>query len=123
MAGKDLASDISTAVGELIKGSSGSLVSPLPPDTKIRQVFVTKDGTAYVDFGKGLGEGTSYGASSEMATVYSIVNTVAFNFKTVRKVSILVEGSRTGNPGRAYRPQPAVRSPILARREIADHSP
>ena len=93
VAGKDLASDISAAVGELIKGSSGSLISPLPPDTKVRQVFVTKDGTAYVDFGKGLGEGTSYGASSEMATVYSIVNTVAFNFKPVRRVSILVEGA------------------------------
>lgn len=90
--GKDLAAEISATVGELIKGSDGSLVAPFPADTKIRQVFMTKDGTAYVDFGRGFGEGASYGASSEMAAVYSLVNTVAFNFKTVRRVSILVEG-------------------------------
>jgi|WetSurMetagenome_2_1015567.scaffolds.fasta_scaffold229886_1 spore germination protein GerM len=92
-AGKDIASEIETTVGELLKGSSGSLVSPFPADTKLRQVFVTKDGTAYVDFGKGLGDNASYGASSEMAAVYALVNTVAFNFKSVRRVSILVEGA------------------------------
>jgi len=91
-AGKDLASEIGTIVGELLKGSADGLVSPFPEGTKLRQVFVTKDGTAYVDFGKGLGEGAAYGASSEMAAVFSLVNTVAFNFKTVKRVGILVDG-------------------------------
>jgi spore germination protein GerM len=91
-AGKDIASEIKTIVGELLKGSADGLVSPFPEGTTLRQVFVTKDGTAYIDFGKGLGEGAAYGASSEMAAVYSLVNTVAFNFKTVKRVGILVDG-------------------------------
>ncbi len=34
----------------------------------------------------------SYGSSSEMSAVYTLVNTLAFNFKTVKKVALLVEG-------------------------------
>ncbi len=89
---RSVAEDIETAVGELLKGSSGDLLSPFPPETKVRQVFLDEDGTAYVDFSREFAENQAFGASSEMAAVYAVVNTVAVNQKTVKRVSLLIEG-------------------------------
>lgn len=91
-AGKSVAEDVETAVGELLKGSSGDLVSPFPPETKVRQVFLDADGTATVDFSREFAENAAFGASSEMAAVYAVVNTVAVNQKAVKRVSLLIEG-------------------------------
>ena len=81
------------ALAELIKGSEKGLLSPLPPQTKVRQVFIGKDGVATVDFSRDVAEKFSYGSTMELATVYAVVNTLAFNFKAVKKVVILVEGA------------------------------
>ncbi|MGA2533615.1 MAG: GerMN domain-containing protein [Candidatus Aminicenantales bacterium] len=91
-AGPTTAEEAERALAELVKGSSKDLISPLPAETKVRQVFVTKDGVAYVDFGREIMEKFSYGSSSELAAVFAVVDTLAFNFKTIKKVSILVEG-------------------------------
>ena len=91
-AGPTVAEEAERALAELVKGSSKDLISPLPAETKVRQVFVTKDGVAYVDFGREIMEKFSYGSSSELAAVFAVVDTLAFNFKTIKKVSILVEG-------------------------------
>jgi spore germination protein GerM len=92
-AGRSVAEDIETSVGELLKGPSGDLISPFPPDTRIRQVFLDEDGTAYVDFSREFAENAAFGASSEMAAVYAVVNTVAANQKAVRRVALLIEGA------------------------------
>ncbi len=92
-AGPTPADEAERALEELIRGSEGSYLSPLPPGTRVRQVFVNKDGTAYVDFGKEIIEKFSYGSSSELAAVYAVVNTLAVNFRPVRRVVILVEGA------------------------------
>jgi spore germination protein GerM len=91
-AGPTAADEAERALFELIKGSESNFLSPLPPQTRVRQVFVHKDGTAYVDFGKEIMEKFSYGSSSELAAVYAVVNTLAVNFRPIRKVVILVEG-------------------------------
>lgn len=91
-AGRSDAEDVETAVGELLKGSSGDLVSPFPPETKVRQVFLDADGTATVDFSREFAENAAFGASSEMAAVYAVVNTVAINQKAIKRVSLLIEG-------------------------------
>ncbi len=81
------------ALAELIKGSEKGLLSPLPPETKVRQVFIGKDGVATVDLSREVAEKFSYGSTMELAAVYAVVNTLAFNFKGVKKVVILVEGA------------------------------
>lgn len=80
-------------VEELIKGSAKGYLSPLPVDTKLRQLFITREGVAYVDFSKEIMEKHPSGSSAELATVYSIVNSLAYNFKPIKKVFILVEGA------------------------------
>jgi spore germination protein GerM len=91
-AGATAAKDIETAVKELVKGSSSGLVAPFPPETSVRQAFLTADGTAYVDFAKDFMENYAYGSSSEMAAVYALVDTLTYNFKSVKRVAILING-------------------------------
>ncbi|MBM3284619.1 MAG: GerMN domain-containing protein [Candidatus Aminicenantes bacterium] len=79
-------------VEELIKGSAKGYLAPFPAETRLRQLFVTREGVAYVDFSRELAERHPSGSSAELATVYSVVNSLAFNFKSIKRVFILVEG-------------------------------
>jgi spore germination protein GerM len=92
-AGPTAAEEAERALAELIKGSEKGLVSPLPPQTRVRQVFVGKDGIATVDFSRDIVEKFSYGSTMELGAVYAVVNTLTFNFKAVKRVVILVEGA------------------------------
>jgi spore germination protein GerM len=92
-AGPTEADEAERALAELVKGSEKGLVSPLPPETRVRQVFIAKDGVATVDFSRDIVEKFSYGSSSELAAVYAVVNTLVYNFKPVKKVILLVEGA------------------------------
>ena len=91
-AGPTVADEAERALAELIRGSEKGFVSPLPPPTKVRQIFVAKNGLATVDFSREIAEGFAYGSASELAAVYAIVDTLVFNFPAVKKVVILVEG-------------------------------
>jgi len=90
--GPSVVEEAERTVEELIRGSDKGYLSPLPPETRLRQLFVTKDGVAYVDFSREIMEKHPSGSAAELATVYSIVNTLAYNFKPIKKVFILVEG-------------------------------
>ena len=93
LAGPSVVEEAEQAVRELIRGSEKGYISPLPPETRLRQLFITKEGIAYVDLSREIMEKHPSGSSAELATVYSIVNTLAANFKPIKKVFILVEGS------------------------------
>ena len=94
-AGISPAEEAGRVLDELIKGSATGLVSTLPPQTRLRQVYLTKDGTACADFSKSLGLDHPSGSSAEIATVYAVVNSLAYNFKDVKRVLILIEGLET----------------------------
>jgi spore germination protein GerM len=79
-------------IDELIKGPRGELVASLPPETALGQLFITKDGTAYVDFSKDLIDKHPSGSAAEVSTVYALVNSLTYNFKPIKKVFILIEG-------------------------------
>jgi spore germination protein GerM len=92
-AGPTEADEAERALAALVAGSEEGLVSPLPPQTRIRQVFIARDGVATVDLSRDAAEGFAYGSSSELAAVYAVVNTLVYNFKPVKKVILLVEGA------------------------------
>ena len=79
-------------IAELIKGPTGDRLATLPEGTKLGQLFITKDGTAYVDFSRDIVARHPSGSSAERATVYAVVNSLAFNLKAVKKVFILIDG-------------------------------
>jgi spore germination protein GerM len=92
-AGPTDADEAERALAELIKGSEKGFLSPLPPQTRVRQVFIARDGLATVDFSRDIAEGFTYGSTSELAAVYAVVNTLVYNFKPVKKVVLIVEGA------------------------------
>lgn len=92
LAGPTVVEEAKQAVEELIRGSDKGYISPLPSETRLRQLFITRDGVAYVDFSREIMENHPSGSSAELATVYSVVNTLAYNFKPIKKVFILVDG-------------------------------
>ena len=77
---------------ELINGSRSGLLSAIPPETRLIQVYVTKDGIAYVDFSREFADRHPSGSNAEIATIYAVVDSLAYNLKAIKKVCLLVEG-------------------------------
>jgi spore germination protein GerM len=68
------------------------LVSAVPPDTKLREVFVTERGDAFVDLSGEIASKHPGGALDEIFTVYTIVNALTVNLPAIARVQILVDG-------------------------------
>lgn len=77
---------------ELLRGPSGTAVRTTPETALLRSVSIASDGTAQADFSAQLSGAHPGGSSSEVLTVYSIVNTLALNIDAIKKVQILIEG-------------------------------
>jgi len=84
--------EIKEIMEELIKGPEDVSLSPtLPPETKVRAVFV-KDEYIYIDLNFSSGKKHPGGSTGELLTIYSIVNTLLVNFPSQSKVQILIQG-------------------------------
>jgi spore germination protein GerM len=70
------------------------LVSAVPPATKLRAIFITDQGEAFVDFSRELATGHSGGSTNELLTVYTIVNVLTANLPAVKSVQLLIEGKQ-----------------------------
>jgi spore germination protein GerM len=80
-------------VAELIRGPGSAGGRALPPETKLRELFILKEGLAVVDFTKEVSTNHPGGITQEMASVYSIVNSLTQNVAGVKSVQILIEGN------------------------------
>ncbi len=79
-------------VEELFRGSRRGYLSPIPPETQLRELFVTGEGVLYVDFSRDISDKHLSGSSAEISTIYSVVNSLSYNLKSVKKVFILIDG-------------------------------
>jgi spore germination protein GerM len=68
------------------------LVSAIPPGTRLRALFVTDRGEAYVDLTREIASAHSGGTTAELLTVYSIVDAITVNLPAVTSVQVLVDG-------------------------------
>lgn len=68
------------------------LVSAVPPGTAVRALFITDRGDAYVDLSREASSAHPGGTTTELLTVYSIVDALTVNLPAVRAVQILVDG-------------------------------
>jgi spore germination protein GerM len=80
------------AILEVQLAPATPLVSAIPGDTKIREVFVTERGDAFVDLSAELSTHHSGGSLDEILTVYTIVNALTVNLPAISRVQILVDG-------------------------------
>ncbi|HEV2177901.1 MAG TPA: GerMN domain-containing protein [Terriglobia bacterium] len=76
----------------LVEGSRQGSGQPLAAGAEVRAVFLTADGTAYLDFSSAALAGFTPGIESETLAVYSIVDSLAANVPAVKRVKILVQG-------------------------------
>jgi hypothetical protein len=77
---------------ELIKGPHRKGYRTLPEETEVRSAVVRGGGLLTVDFSGELRDKHPGGSSSELLTVFSIVNTLAENLPAVRSVQITIQG-------------------------------
>ena len=68
------------------------LAQPIAEGTKLRQIFVAEDGTAFVDLSKEAVTNHRGGSLDELFAVYAIVNAVTVNLPAVKGVQILIDG-------------------------------
>jgi len=89
--GNDQATCVQDVIEELVNGPMGDLAPTLPDATIVNSVQLSGD-TAIVDFNNELVNGLPGGSSSETTAVYSIVDTVSFNFPRIKRVKFLLDG-------------------------------
>lgn len=86
-------------VQALLDGPEGPLQRALPPGTKLNEIFVARDGTAYVDLSPEFRRGIETGTSDGVSAIYSIVNTLTDNFDEIARVKILLDGQEVEDIG------------------------
>jgi spore germination protein GerM len=85
--------EVKQTLEELVRGPSDDSLSPIPSGTRLREVYISREGVAYVDFSRELRDNHPSGSRAEISTVFAIVNSLTQNFKSVRRVFILIEGT------------------------------
>ena len=76
----------------LVDGSKAGLINTFPAGVGIKDVKVNDEGTAFINFSKNLTKNHPGGSTAEMATIYSLTNSVTENVSSIKKVKILVDG-------------------------------
>jgi hypothetical protein len=89
------------------------LLSPIPEGTKLRALYVSAQGDAFVDLSNEVSTGHPGGALEEILTVYAIVDVVTVNLPAVRAVQILVNGHEVDTlAGHVDLRQPLAKNPV-----------
>jgi len=90
---EDAISAIEAIMTALLEGPDDpKLVSTIPAGSRLLHVFVTDDGTAYLDFNLELPRLHPGGVTAERLTLYAIVNSIVLNLEDVERVQLLFEG-------------------------------
>lgn len=76
----------------LIEGPRNGHMRTIPAGTTIRALYVTRDGTAYVDISNTIQDSHLGGIKTELFTIYSIVNSLILNIPEIDAVKILIGG-------------------------------
>jgi len=79
-------------VAAQVAATAEPLVSPVPAGTNVRSVFITDRGDAYVDLSREVSAAHPGGTTTELLTVYAIVDALTVNLPAVHAVQILVDG-------------------------------
>lgn len=76
----------------LVAGSNENHARALPPSTVLRAVFLSQDGTAYLDFSSDVRRDFPIGIESETLALRSVVDSIAAAVPQVQRVKFLVDG-------------------------------
>ncbi len=82
-------------IESLISGPDGKLMRTIPEKTQLRALYITRNGTAYVDMAREIKNGHPGGIETEIMTIYSIVNSLILNISEINAVKILIDGKES----------------------------
>ena len=95
---KDISGQARELVKALLDGSKTNLVNTFPARTELQNIRI--DGQkAYISFGKNLIKNHPKGSTSEMATIYSLTNTITANIPALKEVTLQVDGKELTSIG------------------------
>ncbi|OGP68079.1 MAG: hypothetical protein A2W27_01565 [Deltaproteobacteria bacterium RBG_16_44_11] len=109
---EDTARQAEVIVKALLEGSKEGLVNTFPAGVTLNDVDVDNSGTALVNFNENLTQLHPGGSTAEMATIYSLTNSLTENVEGLKRVKILVEGRELSSikghisTRKAFRPDP-----------------
>ncbi len=86
-------------VEALLEGPRSGLSRTLPSGGAVLEVYLTADGTAYVDTDAAFGRSLSRGSADALAALASLANTLAVNMPEVRRVKVMIEGQEVKDLG------------------------
>jgi hypothetical protein len=111
---KELEAQASELIQALIAGSKTGLVDTFPGKAELQDV--TKDGgdTLLINFKESLVEHHPGGSAAEMATVYSLTNTLTANLPAIKKIRILIGGKER----ESLKGHIGLRNPFMMNREL-----
>jgi len=69
-----------------------TMLPPFPKDTKVQDIFISVQGTAFIDFSDNLASAHPGGVLNELSTIYSIVDSLTYNLPEIKQVKILIGG-------------------------------
>lgn len=95
----DSAGQVRELVKALLDGSKTKLVNTFPQKTVLQNIKIEDGKRAVVSFNKNLIRNHPRGSTSEMATIYSLTNTVTANIPSIKDVRLLVEGKEIESIG------------------------
>ncbi len=76
----------------LVEGSHQGSDLALPASANLRAVFLTEDGTVYLDFSSDIVNNFPVGIESETLSIYSVVMSLTANLPEVKRVKFLEQG-------------------------------
>jgi spore germination protein GerM len=79
-------------LGAQFQDAPSPFVSVIPEGTALRAFYVTDRGDAFVDLSPEASSRHPGGSSTELLTVFAIVNAVTANLPTIQRVQILIDG-------------------------------
>lgn len=88
----DMALQAKEIVRALLDGSKNGLVNTFPKGVTVHDVKISGDGIASVNFSKDLLKSYEGSSTSEMATIYSLTNSITQNMPSIKRVKILMDG-------------------------------
>ena len=81
----------------LLKTMSGQdakgYIRVVPDGTQLREVYQDKDGILYLDLSREFSKNCRQGITSESLAVYSIVDTLFYNFPWIKGIRFLIDGA------------------------------
>lgn len=96
---KDIAGQVSELVKALIDGSKTKLVNTFPQRAEVQNVKIEDGKRVLISFNKYLLRNHPRGSASEMATIYSLTNTLTVNIPSIKEVVLQVDGKELESIG------------------------